>query len=66
MAGCGYADGRHDYQDKLDTVQTRAAIVVGKEAKGELAEDGAEQGEDVDDEARPLAAVGPVDEGDGC
>lgn len=65
MAARGYSNGRDYDENQLNAVQAGPAVPVGEEAKEELADDGAEQGEEVDEETGPLAAVGIVDKGNG-
>ncbi len=60
----GHANGGDDDEDELDAVEAGPPIPVGEEAEEELADDGAEEGEEVDEQAGP-AEEREVNERDG-
>ena len=59
-------DSGYDDENQLDAVEAGPAIVVGEEAKGDLADNRTEQSENVDERANIVVlGIRKVDKGDG-
>lgn len=54
---------RDNDENELNTVESGPAIVVGEKAKGELADDGTEEGEEINNKSGPFFTVWPVYKG---
>lgn len=63
MAAGSYTNGGDNDKHQLDSIETGTAKAISEIAKEHLSDDGAKEGEEVDEETRPFASMRPVHKG---